>query len=267
MTYLTNQIQRLKKLIRIRSQDGNREVLVTVIRYLYTSYIRMLLPKINAEVTKQGIVVDHINYVPVLDDVLNVLNDTQDPQYEHNYISCMKPIISPGMDVVVIGGGWGVSAVIAGHKVGTEGSVTVYEASKSEVKKTEQTIKLNEQSRQTQVIHAVVGDPIKLRGSQDTRDAQVCPLEDLPKHDVLLVDCDGCEISILDNLSKLRQLPSKIVVEHHGIGGEIEYDPDSVKADIRSYDYTITKTSVEEFPQAKSRGRDPREMIIVGQLM
>jgi hypothetical protein len=254
---IKNLIGKVQTASQIRREDGINELLVTV----YRLYVRDLLPKTNSTVKKNNIPVI-VSSVPILDSLLNII--TEEPNYESNYISCMESIIHPGIDVVVVGGGWGVAATVAGQKVGTEGSVLVYEASESEVRKTKQTVKLNQTSTQTQVIHAIIGDPIKLRGNEDTQNAKNISLENLPAHDILLIDCDGCELFLLNNLSNLQQLPDKIVVEHHGIKDEVEYDPKSIKEKLRDYDYTIIESSIEKFPGLSRE--DPREIIIVAEL-
>jgi tRNA A58 N-methylase Trm61 len=55
----------------------------------------------------------------------------------------LKGKLSEGDDVVIVGGGWGVTAVTAAREVGPEGSVTVYEPNVECYRKCEKVVAAN----------------------------------------------------------------------------------------------------------------------------
>jgi hypothetical protein len=134
------------------------------------------------------------------------------PEFESGLISVISRHFSPGDDVVIIGGGWGLTAVAAARQVGSSGSVTVFEGAQREFKRVKETVTLNSVSDIVEVQHAIVGPKVNLKSAAG--DPSRIPPDQLPHCDVLELDCEGSEIGILQNLS-LR--PENISVETHGI--------------------------------------------------
>jgi hypothetical protein len=153
------------------------------------------------------------------------------PEFESGLISAISRHISPEDDVVIVGGGWGVTAVAAARQVGSSGSVTVFEGAQREVKRVKKTVTLNSVSDIVEVQHAVVGSKVHLKSAAGDPDR--IPPNQLPRCDVLELDCEGSEIGILQNLS-LR--PEYVFVETHGI-----YDSPTaeVKKTLEELDYEI----------------------------
>jgi Methyltransferase FkbM domain len=66
------------------------------------------------------------------------------------------------------------------------------------------------------VRHAVVGVAISVYGSEESQSSAVIDPADLPRCDVLELDCEGAEITILENM---RIAPRSVLVETHGLHG------------------------------------------------
>lgn len=169
------------------------------------------------------------------------------PNYESAIVSSIDDHVIEGDTVVIVGGGWGVSAVKSARKVAEDGEVLVYEGSASETMNVRETAELNSLADRIRVNHAVVGPVVKLRGDASGAD-RISP-RDLPACDVLELDCEGSEIDILTNLA-IR--PRVIIVESHGMNGaptsdierilrEMSYDIKSIKiADDGLEDVCVT---------------------------
>jgi len=133
------------------------------------------------------------------------------PNYESGIIKSLDAHTSQGDTVVVVGGGWGVTAVRAAELVGKTGHIYVYEGAKEAVERVYETLTLNNITN-VEVTHAVVGTAKQLRGKQADA-AHLEPVE-LPECDVLELDCEGAELEIL---RKLTSRPESIIVETHGL--------------------------------------------------
>ena len=113
-------------------------------------------------------------------------------------------------EVVIIGGGFGVTTVHPARQVGGGGLVTVFEGGQiaSHVRRVAQ---LNDVDDVVTVEEAIVGDPTNLyQGMAD--DAEVIDPADLPACDVLEMDCEGSELGILEGM-QIR--PRVLIVELH----------------------------------------------------
>lgn len=163
---------------------------------------------------------------------------SDDPNYEEQYVACLRETIGRGDRVVLIGGGEGVSAVIAAKQTQSGGAVQVYEGGTREVEKSRETARINEVDEVVSVDHAIVSDDISLRS--EANGASVIPAQDLPNCDVLAIDADGAEIPIL---KKIDTTPRYLVVEHHVVfdGNEkaLAYQPATVRSLIEDRGYEI----------------------------
>lgn len=205
-----------------------------VIRYVYNNIIREYLPQ------KVGV----FNGVAVRDIRLFDQTDVF-PDYEATLVRSMRDVISPGDSVVTIGGGRGVSTVIAARLIGENGSVKTIEASNEQVALVEETIEINNVSQRVEVTHALVGTARDVWGEYDRAD--FIEPTDLPSCDTLVLDCEGTEKEIIGSLEKQ---PSSLVVETHGIHGaptneikellrENEYEIESIKKVDEGYDISV----------------------------
>lgn len=158
--------------------------------------------------------------------------------YESGTIDAIDEWVKQGDEVVIIGGGWGVTATKAAKKVGSSGNVSVFEGAASEVSKVIQTAKLNEVYQIITVNHTIVGPKISLRG--DEGDAEYLSPSRLSDCDILELDCEGSEIDILENINIH---PRVIIVESHGYKGS----PSSKIAEIlKNKGYRIQSKKVAD---------------------
>lgn len=133
-----------------------------------------------------------------------------DPTYEDALLSALRSQVRPGDSVGVIGGGRGISSVVAAERAGTDGRVAVYEASADRIDWIEQTVSLNEVADRVDVHHALVGPAVAVYGRAGSV-SHVAP-QDLPAFDVLEMDCEGAELAVL---RELDQSPRVVIVEVH----------------------------------------------------
>lgn len=147
--------------------------------------------------------------------------------------SAVSDIVSPGDNVVVVGGGRGVTATWAARQ---GAAVTVYEAALEMVHTLHETAQLNRV--EMDIRHAVVGGEYDVYGSSDGA-SHVSP-RDL-RGDVLILDCEGAEMDILPTSVDAFE---RFVVETHPSFGASTADvielvnggdiaaPDTVDGDI-----------------------------------
>jgi hypothetical protein len=95
--------------------------------------------------------------------------------YEQTLIGALQSEIRVG-DRVTVGGGEGVTAVVAAQAAGETGPVVCFEGSGRGVRKVKATGIRNKMSRRLTVKHAVVGEADqRLRRSEPACDARCCP--------------------------------------------------------------------------------------------
>ncbi|MDG5776195.1 hypothetical protein VB773_02365 [Haloarculaceae archaeon H-GB2-1] len=158
--------------------------------------------------------------------------------YESGLIAGISEHVDEGDDVVIVGGGRGITAVRAAEQVGETGTVTVFEGASECIGRIKQTARLNSVADRIAVYHRIVGSTENLKGSRKGA-ARLSPSE-LPECDVLELDCEGAEIEILDGI-EFR--PRVVLVETHGL-----YDTPSeaVKTMLENQSYSITSEQVAD---------------------
>jgi hypothetical protein len=162
----------------------------------------------------------------------------QDKNYEEHLVYPLRLLINPSDDVIMIGGGMGVSTVIAAKQISERGSVVTFEGAEKSVEVTNETIQLNEVNNKAAVKHTIVGPDKELSGNMGEA-GHIKPSE-LPECDVLSVDCDGAEVEILKNLD-IR--PRILNVEHHPVRVALfEEQHERVKELIRDNNYNLIKS-------------------------
>lgn len=167
-----------------------------MIQNLYDALFRDLLPR------KIGVYNGVAVRRPRLFDRTDVLND-----YEAELCAGIREVTQNGDSVVIVGGGLGVSTVIAARH---GSSVTTYEAADEYMGLIEQTTELNMVQDRVSIKHRIVAEERSLYGPSSAK--RISPT-DLPSADVLVLDCEGAEVPIL---SELKELPRALVVETHG---------------------------------------------------
>jgi len=194
-------MQKLHKGYKILTEQGAGELF----KQLYNHYIAALLPSICAQYN--GV---ETFGAKLFDNYISWRKKNK-PSYESGLVDSLIQNVDSSDHVVIVGGGWGVTAVRSAQVVGSDGKVSVFEGSESQIAKVNSTIELNGVSDRVDINHAVVGPNIGVYGN--TGDAEIVSPSDLPKCDVLELDCEGSELEILQNL-ELR--PRVIIVESHG---------------------------------------------------
>ncbi|MGB9965901.1 FkbM family methyltransferase [Halobacterium hubeiense] len=164
------------------------------------------------------------------------------PGYEEAIVSALRNHVRQGDHVVVVGGGWGVSATVAAEQTGASGNVHVYEGAQDGVEHVHETAALNGCEDRITVEHAIVGQEVSLYS--DSGDAPVLPGSEIPACDVLVLDCEGAE---LDILADLTIEPSTIIVETHGFLGA---PVDDVRDRLIDLGYSVRKCTVAESANA-----------------
>lgn len=209
------------------------------LRNLWKRSVRKTLPQSGFQ-TYNGIKIQG-RYVG--DQITGVLRDK--PEYEGNYVDLIRQHVREGDDVVVVGGWHGVSAVAAAKTVGEAGKVTVFEATTKGAKRVARVSRLNGVSDTVEVKNRIVGESVTdIKGGETARNC--ADPSDFGNCDVLALDCDGCELGVLE---QLECRPRKVIVEHHGEGddgGELKfrYDEQRLRSVLESKAYEVSTFEV-----------------------
>lgn len=169
----------------------------------YNATLRPMLPR--QTVTENGVEVARVK-------PLDRYRGRDD--YEGALIHGLEWAIEGGDHVCVVGGGWGVSAVRS--EWAGAGLVDVYEPGDGQVSHCAETVERNAADAPIRVHHTAVGPPLNVYGKTS---AGTLPPDRLPDCDVLVLDCEGAEMKILEQLD---ELPRAIVVEVHPMYGVSE---------------------------------------------
>ena len=202
----------------------------------YETYVRPVVPKTSRLVDYNGVTV-RTDDVCIIDELLRFYDEpwynSDVPDYEETQADAVRSFVETGDEVVEVGGGRGVTAVIAARQVGESGKVVCFEGSERLLPQIEEAIQLNSVEERVDVRHAVVGTAVRLRGESGSAEA-VAPSR-LPSCDVLELNCDGSETQIL---KKMEIKPQTIIVETHGAYGAPTEDTIDV---LDSLDYEIVR--------------------------
>jgi hypothetical protein len=207
----------MEKVVRLINNSNLETLTKRVVGYLYRKTIRKLLPTI-AEVRYAGIPISRERKFG--DAMLPAflipypLEDIAD--YERTLIAVLRSQVRIGDRVIIVGGGEGVTAVVAARAVGETGSVVCFEGNSWNVRKVKATAARNKMSKRLTVEHAVVGEAIAVYGVPEQYSTLVISPAELPECDILELDCEGAERLILPNIA-IR--PRVIAVETHGVYG------------------------------------------------
>ncbi|WP_247730614.1 FkbM family methyltransferase [Halovivax limisalsi] len=224
--------------------EGYELTIASTIRAAYNDYLRPLLPA-GEYPTYNGVTVCAEKHRPhTFDSIvpISVPSSSDRPSYEKPLVDALRTRLNPGDDVVIVGGGYGITSVVAARKIEKAGTVTTYEAIDYRVNVIEQTAAFDGVADQCTVHHAIVGPAINpgggLPNEGGTGAARNLSAEDLPECDLLELDCEGAEVEILRNL-KIR--PDTLVVETHGHRGAPEA---AVRDELSTLGYTIENSEV-----------------------
>jgi len=237
-------IEKILKGVRIVKEEGLPELSRRAFRYylgdVYDRCIRKYFPVIS--VGYNGV---NVNALRVSDVILPENNQYIRPSYEAAICRQLRMWDLAGCDVCVLGAGWGVTSVVAAHQTGSTGRVISYEASSKYASRVRETASLNDCADRIIVRHGRVGPAINVYGEDD---ASTVEFDDLPDADCYVVDIEGAELAVLDDLP---HQPERLLVESHGLYGS---PTDAVKNKMREMGYSITNCDVAESePNVKER--------------
>jgi hypothetical protein len=179
--------------------DNSSGMLAELVQPLYDRLVRPRLPRKLA----------------LCDDVVCRrvrLLDQRDhwPNYERELLSAVREHVEPGDTVVDVGGGFGVAAVVAAREASPDGSVVSYEAAREQLDRIRETASLNGVAEQVDVVHGLVCADVDVWGS--AVGAATVNASDLPDADVLMIDAEGAESTIVDALDDRYPI---VIVEVH----------------------------------------------------
>lgn len=176
--------------------------LLKIFRIAYNSLLRERLPRVPT-----------VSFNDVTTKKRRLLDlTTEFADDERTEAEALQEIIKPGDQVLIIGGGFGVTAVVASRNAGPEGQVTVYEAVPEYVDLTRWAIENNYTPAPVEVVTAVVADVTDDAVDQyGTPTSDVISPADLPDVDVWHVDAEGAEETILT----AQIPPQRAVIEVH----------------------------------------------------
>jgi hypothetical protein len=133
--------------------------------------------------------------------------------YEEGIVRSIERNVRKDDEVILLGGGYGVTAVKAAQQTGDASFVSIFEASEEQVELIMDTLERNDY-RDIEVNNAVVGSEVDVWGSSES--AESLNPGDIPSCDVLEMDIEGSEKEVLKNL-EIR--PRVLIVESHGFKG------------------------------------------------
>lgn len=154
------------------------------------------------------------------------------PTYKQGLADLVREYVEPGDHVVEIGGGRGVMSVLAAQN-GAE--VTSFEPSADMVAIMEDTLRASCVRERVTIREAIVGELGADYGS--TGGAEVLPPEALPDCDVLIMDCEGAELVICE---QLQIQPKRIIIETHPHAGA---DIDTLQGVLSGHGYNIRRVA------------------------
>lgn len=235
----------------VRRKHGLAHVLAHSVSHVYNSFVWPLLPE-KRRIELGGVPVAGVQRARghladpelverhrLFDSVVpwETPSNCDDPGYEHGTLSSLDSRVRPGDDVVIVGGGYGVSTVVAGNAAGEPGHVVTYEASEKRVELSRETVAINGLTERCDVEHAVVGPAVEVLG--DAGNASEVDPSGLPPCDVLELDCEGAE---LDILHRIEISPRVIVVEVHDV---FDAPEDAVRRELRNLGFTVVEREEE----------------------
>jgi hypothetical protein len=224
----------------IYKKNGLRELVIRGVAFLHKRIVRPRLPggdipKYN-DVKIGGLYAEEERRPKLFDSTVpwETPDAPHKPEYESILICSIREQVSEGDSVIVVGGGRGVSTVVAAECASPDGTVTCYEGSIQFFRVVQNTLSLNDCSGICDVQHAVVGTEKNVWGVGETDRAKFVSASEVPSCDVLILDCEGAELDIISGLSAV---PSIIIVETHP---EFDSATSDVENALLEQGYTIT---------------------------
>lgn len=199
--------------------------------FSYKRFLRPVLPN-SGHIRYAGVVIGCRKFGDrLLPSLYNPPDVADVPDYEEALVTAIKRQAKGGDTVVVVGGGLGVTCVIAAWAAGGAGRVECFEGDRKGVDAVGRVARDNGVAGQITVHHAVVATNIAVYGN--TVSNIVVQPEELPPCDFLELDCEGAEINILRDM---KIMPRSIAVETHGVFGA---PTDKVYSLLRARGYEV----------------------------
>jgi len=229
----TNTINKLRRANEIRVEEGYLKPLESITWFIYSSSFRKIMP-IDGYYTNAGI---PVNRKKSFDSIVPGNPYSDSPKHESAIISALKNHVCEGDDIVVVGAGTGTTSIIAAKQAGKSGSVIAYDGSDRQVKKAKQVFVLNDVEDRCDVQQRVVGPAIHLASSEHdtTSEHKSLPIAELPECDVLELDCEGAEKTIVE---KMQIRPRVIIAETHP---HFDSSPEQITDLLENKDYEVIK--------------------------
>jgi len=173
-------------------------------RIVQLAYNRVLRPHLPAtHWVAAGIPVYGSNDDPRAAKPLDLGKGVQ--SYKTELVAAIKKYVGSDDDVGIIGGGRGVDSIIAARQ---GAMVTAYEAASGMVDVARKTVAWQALEDQIKINHAIVGENVEVYGQEIGERVSPTTLS----HEVLILDCEGAEKSVIQGLEKL---PRVLIVETH----------------------------------------------------
>ncbi len=202
----------LREADQIRHREGHRSLIIRSIGYIYRGSIRQILPVQGSAVWNGVEMPDQVsNTKRLFDNYLPTsFHYSIQPDAEGGECKAHRKYTELGDRVVIIGGGRGVSSVVAAQQVGSSGSVDIFEGSVEFAEIVRTTCKKNNVYERCTVHNEIIGPRKNVYGKGKKKTTP----DNLPECDVLEMDCEGAEKEILEMID-IR--PRNLIVEVHPI--------------------------------------------------
>lgn len=201
----------------------NNNILRGMLRPAYNRFLRNRLPLKYA--VMGGVVTRGVRLLDIQDSL---------PKYKEVNIAAIKKWVRYDDVVVEVGSGQGVCTVWAA-RMAPGGKIITFEGSEEMCNVTKDTMAVHSQTLtnnpEVEIHNEIIGPDVDVWGASEhvTR----CSPSDLPDCDVLIMDCEGAELDILQNLSTT---PRTCIIEAHPNKG---VDPDDVVEELESRGHEI----------------------------
>ena len=237
-------MEKLDRSVRLLRQAGPVGLARAVLNYAYRRSLRRIMP-IENQVIYSGvpISVERRIFDRVVGKYFGSLHTEDIADYEITLLNGLQRAVKSGDKVVIVGGGVGVTAVVAAQLAAPDGHVTCFEGSERQVELVRETVRRNAVSDRVTVRHALVGQNIGVRGTLGA--AEVVSAGSRPPCDVLELDCEGSEVEILRDMG-IR--PRSIIVESHGFRGAPSA---GIQAILQGLGYAVEVGDIAE-PRARA---------------
>jgi len=144
---------------------GFRYLLGEVLPHVHNHYVRSALRRRPVELN--GV---ETRYKRIGDDIVPWRAGHSNPEsYERGIIHGLRAHASGVDDIVVVGGGWGVSATVAGNVTGSTGNV--YESSSEQAELARETAALNDVEDRIEINVGAVDHPLPTYGAEQSDEA------------------------------------------------------------------------------------------------